>query len=62
MLATIARSPSRIAFLPAPQDDPKQRQPNISLAKRELEWIPTVGLLVLERTVAYFRQIVSNQD
>ncbi len=49
----ITRSPSKIAFLPATQDDPKQRQPDISLARRELEWAPTVGLMDgLERTIA----------
>jgi UDP-glucuronate decarboxylase len=58
----ITRSSSKIVFLPAFHDDPKQRQPDISLAKRELEWAPTVELLDgLERTVSYFRQIVSNQ-
>jgi UDP-glucuronate decarboxylase len=58
----ITRSSSKIAFLPAFHDDPKQRQPDISLAKRELEWAPTVELLDgLERTISYFRQIVSNQ-
>jgi UDP-glucuronate decarboxylase len=58
----ITRSSSKIVFLPAFHDDPKQRQPDISLAKRELEWAPTVELLDgLERTVSYFRQVVSNQ-
>lgn len=58
----ITQSPSKIAFLPAVQDDPKQRQPDISLAKRNLGWAPTVGLLDgLERTVSYFRQLFSNR-
>jgi UDP-glucuronate decarboxylase len=43
---------------PLPEDDPKQRQPDISLAKRELDWEPEVQLAEgLERTVAYFRQL-----
>jgi UDP-glucuronate decarboxylase len=58
----LTRSPSKIAFLAASQDDPKQRQPDISLAKKELEWAPTVGLMDgLERTISFFRQIVSSQ-
>jgi UDP-glucuronate decarboxylase len=58
----LTRSPSKIAFLAASQDDPKQRQPDISLAKKVLEWAPTVGLMDgLERTISFFRQIVSCQ-
>jgi UDP-glucuronate decarboxylase len=59
---SITRSSSKIVFLPAFQDDPQQRQPDISLAKKELKWGPTVGLLDgLERTISYFRHIVSKQ-
>ena len=58
----ITGSSSRISFLPAVQDDPKQRQPDIALAKKHLGWTPTVGLMEgLDRTVSYFRQIVSSQ-
>ena len=47
---------SKIAFLPLPQDDPKQRQPNITLAKSELGWEPKVKLDDgLRETIAYFR-------
>jgi len=50
------------ANLPAVQDEPKQRQPDIVLANKHLGWTPTVGLMEgLERTVSYFRQIVSSQ-
>ena len=35
-------SKSKIIYLPLPQDDPKQRQPDISLARKELGWSPTV--------------------
>jgi UDP-glucuronate decarboxylase len=42
-----------------PQDDPKQRQPNITLAKNLLEWSPKVDLSEgLKPTIAYFREIV----
>jgi UDP-glucuronate decarboxylase len=51
-------SKSKIAFLPLPTDDPKQRQPNISLAKKELSWKPNVQLKEgLKNTIEYFRSI-----
>ena len=37
-------SKSKLIFLPLPEDDPKQRQPNITLAKRKLAWPPPVSL------------------
>lgn len=46
---------SKIVYKPLPFDDPKQRQPDISLAKRELGWEPTVQLEEgLIKTIAYF--------
>jgi UDP-glucuronate decarboxylase len=48
---------SKIVHRPLPQDDPKQRQPDISLARRELGWAPKVALADgLRETVAYFRR------
>jgi len=48
---------SRIVFEPLPQDDPRQRRPDISLASRALEWSPTVQLSEgLDRTIDYFRR------
>jgi len=48
--------PSKIIHRPLPADDPKQRQPDISLAKKHLDWQPRVPLAEgLERTIAYFR-------
>jgi UDP-glucuronate decarboxylase len=45
-------------FQPLPQDDPKQRQPNISVAKDKLGWEPTVQLEDgLKETIAYFKQL-----
>ena len=50
-------SRSRIIFKPLPQDDPRQRQPDISRARQLLEWSPTVALDEgLDRTVAWFEQ------
>jgi UDP-glucuronate decarboxylase len=52
-------SSSRIEFKPLPADDPRQRQPDISLAKRVLGWQPTTVLEAgLEKTIRYFRGIV----
>ena len=52
----ITGSTSTIEHRELPQDDPKQRQPNIDLARRELGWEPTIALRAgLERTVEYFR-------
>ncbi len=47
-----------LKHMPLPQDDPKQRQPDISLAKSELGWEPKVSLDDgLKETVAYFRKL-----
>jgi UDP-glucuronate decarboxylase len=52
-------SKASIKHLPLPADDPRQRQPDISLARRELGWEPKVALAEgLSRTIAYFRSLV----
>ena len=49
-------SGSKIKYLPLPEDDPKQRKPDISLAVKELGWKPVVDLeRGLEKTIAYFK-------
>ncbi|HZT24020.1 MAG TPA: UDP-glucuronic acid decarboxylase family protein [Verrucomicrobiae bacterium] len=49
-------SRSRIVFKPLPQDDPKQRRPDISKARKILNWEPQVPLAQgLKETIAYFR-------
>ena len=56
-------SKSKLAFLPLPTDDPKQRQPDISKAKAELGWDVSVPLRAgLEKTIAYFSEVVRAQD
>jgi UDP-glucuronate decarboxylase len=51
-------SDSTIAYAPLPSDDPVQRQPNIELARRVLDWEPTTTLTEgLERTIGYFRTL-----
>jgi len=55
-------SRSKMVFLPLPQDDPRQRQPDISLAKQHRRWSPTVQLHDgLQRTVAYFDGLLSQR-
>jgi UDP-glucuronate decarboxylase len=49
-------SKSTIKFQPLPQDDPRQRRPDIRLAQTELGWSPKVALEDgLKETIAYFR-------
>lgn len=49
-------SKSKLVFKPLPQDDPKQRQPDIDLAKSQLDWYPKVDLINgLKKTIAYFK-------
>ena len=51
-------SKSKIVKHPLPQDDPRQRQPDISLAKRELDWQPTIKLEEgLKKTITYFSKL-----
>lgn len=53
----IIRSKSRIIFKPLPEDDPKVRQPDITLARKKLKWTPKVSLEQgLERTIKWFKQ------
>jgi UDP-glucuronate decarboxylase len=52
-------SNSRIVFKPLPSDDPRQRQPDISLARERLEWAPHVSLEQgLIRTIRYFEEMI----
>jgi UDP-glucuronate decarboxylase len=53
-------SQSKLAFHPLPNDDPKQRKPDTSLAKEQLGWEPKVALEDgLKETVAYFRKTLN---
>jgi len=54
-------SKSKIIFEPLPEDDPKQRQPDISFAKSELNWeLKTQLKEGLDKTIQYFDQTLSN--
>ncbi len=60
VLRLIPESKSKIITQPLPQDDPKQRQPDISLAAEKLNWQPKVALDEgLQSTIAYFRQEIA---
>lgn len=62
ILELIPESSSQIIYQPLPQDDPQQRQPDISLAKKKLHWEPTVDLATgLTKTITYFKALTSNQ-
>lgn len=54
------KSSSRIEYLPLPADDPRQRCPDITKAKTRLGWEPRIPLAQgLEKTIAYYRQVVA---
>jgi len=55
----LTSSKSKIVFMPLPSDDPRQRQPNIDLAKSLLKWEPKVQLEEgLKKTIDYFKKVV----
>lgn len=57
---SLTGSRSKIVHKPLPTDDPKQRQPDISLARKSLGWEPKVPLEKgLQQTIAYFDQMLS---
>ena len=50
---------SKLIFRPLPEDDPRQRQPDIGLARKHLDWQPKVDLKAgLEKTIAHFRGVL----
>lgn len=59
-ILTLTGGKSKLQFCPLPIDDPKQLQPDISLAKEKLDWVPTVNLEDgLKEIVHYFRTLLS---
>jgi UDP-glucuronate decarboxylase len=51
---------SKLVLKPLPQDDPKQRRPDITLAKQQLNWEPKVNLNAgLEKTIDYFKKLLA---
>jgi len=57
----LSGSQSKLVFKPLPQDDPKQRKPDITVAKASLDWAPKVSLDDgLKETIQYFRHLFDN--
>lgn len=55
----LTQSRSKIVFKPLPQDDPRQRKPEISMARKILDWEPQVALEDgLKETIAYFKKAI----
>jgi len=60
MILKHCNSQSEITYKHLPQDDPKQRQPDLTLAKKTLNWAPKIPLEVgLETTVTYFKKLTT---
>ena len=58
-IVDLTNSKSQIVFKSLPEDDPKQRKPDISLAKEKINWEPTTGLIDgLKETINYFEKIL----
>ena len=59
LVLNLTKSKSKIVHQPLPYDDPKQRKPDIRLAKEALGWEPTVRLEVgLRETISYFKKAI----
>lgn len=57
----LTQSESKLVFEDLPQDDPRQRQPNIERARNKLNWEPTTSLESgLEKTIDYFKRILAD--
>lgn len=58
-IISLTKSKSRLTFMPLPCDDPKQRKPDISLAKEKIGWSPKVGTDEgLAKTIEYFKTVI----
>jgi UDP-glucuronate decarboxylase len=63
MILKLTGGRSKIVFKPLPQDDPTQRQPDITVARSTLGWEPKVPLQEgLERTIVYFRTLLHTDN
>ncbi|PLX78922.1 MAG: NAD-dependent dehydratase, partial [Desulfuromonas sp.] len=62
LVIAMVNSKSQLIFKELPADDPKQRQPDISKARKELDWVPQIALRDgLARTVEYFDGVLGNE-
>jgi UDP-glucuronate decarboxylase len=58
---SLTGSKSKIEKKPLPQDDPRQRRPDIALAKKEIDWQPKVTLEDgLKETIRYFKDLLKS--
>lgn len=58
ILKLIPESNSRIVYKELPEDDPRQRKPDIRLARDQLQWMPTINLTQgLQKTISYFKYL-----
>jgi UDP-glucuronate decarboxylase len=59
----ITRSTSKLEYMPLPEDDPVQRCPDITLAKKVLDWEPEIKLEEgLKKTIAYFKDLMKEAN
>lgn len=59
LVLEITGSSSEVVYEPLPVDDPRQRRPDLTMARQRLGWQPEIALREgIERTVAYFRQLL----
>jgi UDP-glucuronate decarboxylase len=62
-IISLTGSKSRLKYMPLPNDDPKQRQPDISVAQRVLGWSPKVNIEEgLAKTIQYFQELLSTAN
>lgn len=60
LILKLTRSKSNLNFLKLPEDDPRQRKPDISYASKAVQWKPEIGLEEgLESTILYFRSLLN---
>jgi len=58
LVIELTESASALIYKPLPQDDPRQRRPDISLAQKELKWAPAIELREgLQKTIHYFKNL-----
>jgi UDP-glucuronate decarboxylase len=59
LVIELTDSKSKIVYSPLPQDDPKQRKPDLNLAKKLINWQPTISVRDgMQATIEYFKTIV----
>lgn len=63
VVISITGSRSKLELMPLPIDDPRQRKPDIKLAKEKLDWVPKIELIEgLKRSIDYFNQLLKTRE